>query len=261
MSPPPSPQGPPAPAPSTGCSPSAQLHPRRSAWPALSLHSVSAQKSPCRSAPAGVPPARPHALHSNWMTGQGLGPGRGGLPREAALGPGGVRGRAGLQGLCPLPLPLSWSAQTQSSACSPSSNSPLSLCCPLCSGRMWEGRWRGCRVGSWPGQPQESRLGGAQVPGESRQQGLTARPPRGCGCLGSARGGAEPALEQGLWEVRVSRLRSPPASPLPASLVCIFLAEPQRGGCWGHRGPWSSRLKMDILFVTIKTSDFSSINF
>lgn len=34
-----------------------------------------------------------------------------------------------------------------------------------------------------------------------------------------------------------------------------------RGGCQGRRWPLGSRLKMDILFVTIKTSDFSFINF
>lgn len=56
-----------------------------------------------------------------------------------------------------------------------------------------------------------------------------------------------------------------PASPAPCGiLVCIFRLESQRGGCQGGRGPrWplGSRLKMDILFVTIKTSDFSFINF
>lgn len=34
-----------------------------------------------------------------------------------------------------------------------------------------------------------------------------------------------------------------------------------RAGAEGGREPLVSRLKMDILFVTIKTSDFSFINF
>lgn len=42
----------PCPAPSAWCPPSAQLHSGRSAWLALSPHSASSQKSPCRSEPA-----------------------------------------------------------------------------------------------------------------------------------------------------------------------------------------------------------------
>lgn len=191
--------GAPCPGPLHLGSPSAQLHPQACRL-AFSLHSGSAQQSPCRSEPAGVPPAAHTSFTPTRRSGRAWarapGPqhqgqrlvseaaGPRGSPWGSCPGPRGVRGRAGLQGLCPLPLPLSWSAQTRARPAVP----PLKVASvPVLSAllRTREGRRRGCSVGSWPGQPQESRPGGARVPEESRQRGLhSPAPPPGCAAWG-----------------------------------------------------------------------------
>lgn len=75
-----------------------------------------------------VPPARPHLLHSSQMIRQGLGLGPRGRVRGSPSGSRPAAWRGEGQRLCPLSRPLSWSAQTQSSACGPSPESHLCPC-------------------------------------------------------------------------------------------------------------------------------------
>lgn len=116
---------------------------------------------------------------------------------------------------------------------------------------------RGVRAqgGEAPAVPTPTRLGRGDHPA------LERRPMRGHGRVtspsrGHDRSPAAAPATPGSWSHQAQA--GVPSSCLECQSVPRGAV---RGGCQGRRWPLGSRLKMDILFVTIKTSDFSFINF